>query len=66
MKRGLKPFVMDTLSPRRVRDTGLLAPDFVQSLLDQHFAGLADNSHQIWCLLTLVLWHEKFMSARTV
>ena len=48
----------------RAIEIGLLEPAYVQSLLEDHFAGRADNSHHIWCLLTLVLWHEKFMSAR--
>jgi asparagine synthase (glutamine-hydrolysing) len=61
---GLKPFVTDQLSAARVRETGLLEPAAVEAVLRQHFNGDADNSHQIWSLLVLVLWFEQFVAAR--
>jgi asparagine synthase (glutamine-hydrolysing) len=61
IKNDLKPFVMDHLSPARIRDTGLLDSKAVDELLADHFSERADNSHQIWCLLTLVLWWQQFI-----
>jgi asparagine synthase (glutamine-hydrolysing) len=61
IKNDLKPFVMDHLSPTRIRDMGLLDGKAVDELLTDHFADRADNSHQIWCLLTLVLWWQQFI-----
>jgi asparagine synthase (glutamine-hydrolysing) len=60
IKGGLKAFVRDHLSPERVRSTGLLDERVVTALLDEHFEARADNSHQIWCLLTLILWLDEF------
>jgi hypothetical protein len=36
----------------------------VDRVLRQHFRGEVDNSHQIWSLLVLVLWHEQFVAAK--
>ncbi len=61
LKQGLKPFVMEHLSPMVVQDMGMLDNQVVQNLLHAHYAGKADNSHQIWCLLTLSLWWQQFV-----
>ncbi len=66
IKQGLKPFVMDHLSSSSLREMDLLNPVFVADLLQQHFAGKADHSHQIWCLLTLVLWWQQFVQGRSL
>ena len=60
IKGELKPFVMDHLSDRVIRQMGILEPTAVQKLLDDHFSGKSENSHQIWCLLTLSLWWQQF------
>jgi asparagine synthase (glutamine-hydrolysing) len=62
IKGDLKSFVMDHLSPTRVREIGLLDGRVVESLLRDHFEGRADNGHQIWCLLTLALWWQQFIA----
>jgi len=64
IKSDLKSFVMDHLSPTYIRDTGLLDSRVVDDLLNDHFANRADNSHQIWGLLTLVLWWQQFIKKR--
>jgi asparagine synthase (glutamine-hydrolysing) len=61
IKQELKPFVTDHLSPQRIREIGLLDPQVVDTLLQDHFQERADNSHQIWCLLTLTLWWGQFI-----
>jgi asparagine synthase (glutamine-hydrolysing) len=64
IKNDLKPFVMDHLSPTRIREMGLLDSKAVDKLLADHFSGRVDNGHQIWCLLTLVLWWQQFIKLR--
>jgi asparagine synthase (glutamine-hydrolysing) len=61
IKGELKPFVTDHLSEERLRRMGVLDPRAVETVLRDHFQGRADNSHQIWCMLTLVLWWGQFM-----
>lgn len=58
LKNDLRDFVQDTLSPARIRDMGLLRPEAVSQILDDHFAGRRDNNRPIWTLLCFVLWHE--------
>ena len=61
ISEDMKPFVLDTLTPRAIANTGMIDPQYVGELLERHFDGSADNSHQIWCVLTLVLWYDQFM-----
>jgi asparagine synthase (glutamine-hydrolysing) len=61
-RHDLKPFVMDVLSPSTLQEIGLFDLRFIEALLKQHFTREADNSHQIWCLLTLSLWWRRFQS----
>jgi asparagine synthase (glutamine-hydrolysing) len=56
----LKPFVLEHLSSSSVRDMGIIDSKAINSILNNHFSGLADNSHQIWCVLTLSLWWQQF------
>ena len=58
LKNDLRDFVQDTLSSARIRDMGLLRPEAVSQILDDHFAGRRDNNRPIWTLLCFVLWHE--------
>jgi asparagine synthase (glutamine-hydrolysing) len=58
----LKSLVQDTLSDSSVKTMGILNPVAVGQILEQHFSGEAENSHKIWCLLTLVLWWQKFIN----
>jgi asparagine synthase (glutamine-hydrolysing) len=64
IKGELKPFVMDHLAPTRLREMAVLDERVVGDLLRAHFSGEADNSHQIWCLLTLALWWEQFIDGK--
>lgn len=60
MREGLRPFVLDTLSPSRLRRQGVLDPAVVSTLLDRHFTREDDHSHQIWSLLVLTSWMDEF------
>lgn len=61
IKGELRPFVMDSLAGDRLREMGILNPAAVETILRDHFEERADNSHQIWGLLSLVLWWEQFV-----
>lgn len=61
LKKELKPFVLDHLSKERIQETGILEYNVVSKLLADHFNNRMDYSHHIWCLLTFVLWWEKFI-----
>jgi asparagine synthase (glutamine-hydrolysing) len=63
LKNELKEFTQDCLSQSKIKDMGLFEPSVVQKLISDHMLGSADNSHQLWCLLSLSLWWDKFMSS---
>ena len=59
LRGDLEPFARETLSPATLRRQGYLDPDAVTRILDEHVAGIRDNSRQLWGLLAFTLWHER-------
>ena len=43
-----------------LHDTGWFAPAGITALLDAHMTGAADRSVQLWNLLVLARWIERF------
>ena len=61
LRNELKEMVLDVLSPLELKRAGYFNPDYVNTILTQHFNGIRDNSRPIWGLLTVMLWHKTFM-----
>src|SRR5439155_1999768 len=59
LRGELEPFARETLSPETLRRQGILQPAAAQSVLDEHVAGRADLSRQLWGLLAFTLWYER-------
>jgi asparagine synthase (glutamine-hydrolysing) len=59
LRGELEPFARETLSAQVLQRQGLLEPTAVQRVLDDHVAGRADLSRQLWGLLALTLWYER-------
>jgi asparagine synthase (glutamine-hydrolysing) len=59
LRGELEPFARDVLAESTLRRQGYLEPKAVQAVLDDHVAGRADLSRQLWGLLALTLWHER-------
>ncbi len=66
LRGELKPFVLDHLSKQSIQQMGFLDYTTVNSLLADHFANRADNSFQIWNLLTLCLWWKQFIQGEGI
>lgn len=62
LKQDMKAFVTDVLSSKQLKEMGIIDSQIVAKLLDDHFQERADNSHQIWCIMTLVLWWQQFFA----
>ena len=60
----LKELVGDTLSAAAVKRQGLLNPEPVARLLQEHWTGVVDRRKEIFNLLTLALWLE-FVQSRS-
>jgi len=58
LRGELQPFARETLRAETIRRQGLLEPEVVTRLIDDHAAGRADLSRQLWGALALTLWYE--------
>jgi asparagine synthase (glutamine-hydrolysing) len=58
LRGELEPFAREILSPETIRRQGFFRPAAVTRVLDDHVAGRADLSRQLWGLLAFTLWHE--------
>jgi len=52
----LRELTSDTLTGKKFLERGIVEPDFVRYLLDEHASGRRSNHHQIYGLLMLELW----------
>jgi len=61
----LREMVEDLLSESRVRERGLFSLPVVRRFVSEHRSEAQDWSMQIWQLLTLELWMQTFLNARS-
>jgi len=60
LRGPLEPFAREVLAPSTIARQGLLDPAAVTPLLDRHKAGQEDLSRQIWGLMALTLWFDRY------
>jgi asparagine synthase (glutamine-hydrolysing) len=61
LRRELKPMAYDTLLGPEARARGLMRPDYVRRLLDEHCAGRRNHHTRLWALLMLELWFQMWI-----
>jgi asparagine synthase (glutamine-hydrolysing) len=61
LRAELKPLAYDTLLSRAACERGLLRPDYVRRLLDEHCSGRRNHHTRLWALLMLELWFEMWI-----
>jgi asparagine synthase (glutamine-hydrolysing) len=59
LRGELEPFARDVLAGDTLRRQGYLDPAVAHRYLDEHVAGKADWSRQLWGLLSFTLWHQR-------
>jgi len=57
----LEPFLRETLLAEKALKRGIFKPAAVTRLVDEHTRGVRDRAHQLWTLLMLELWFERFI-----
>ncbi|MBC7930560.1 MAG: asparagine synthase (glutamine-hydrolyzing) [Rubrivivax sp.] len=57
----MQPFLREHLLSDKSARRGLLRPDVVRRMVELHTRGERDYSHQLWTLLMLELWFERFI-----
>jgi len=60
IKGPLRKMTLDLLSEGRLKDDGYFRPEVVSRLLDDHFAGRADNRKRIWTLIMFQKWLDRW------
>lgn len=58
LAKDLKPLLLDVLSEEKLQKQGLFNVQYVQEILNTHFAKKADNRKQIWTLLIFQMWYD--------
>jgi len=62
IRHELRQFLGEFFAPERLKATGMLNERHCRQLLDEHLQGRKDNNRQIWTILGLVCWLEKYGS----
>lgn len=61
LRGPLQNWARALLDPARLRRQGLLQPEPVKTVLDQHLSGRRDRQQQLWNVLMLQAWLERWM-----
>jgi len=57
----LQPFLRETILSEKAMKRGLFKPEAVKQLVELHVRAERDYSHQLWTLLMLELWFQRFI-----
>jgi asparagine synthase (glutamine-hydrolysing) len=60
LRGPLEPFAREVLAPGAIERQGLLEAAAVTPILDRHVSGQEDLSRQIWGLMALTLWFDRY------
>jgi asparagine synthase (glutamine-hydrolysing) len=55
----LREFLWDHVTAAQFLDRGIVSPEFLRVLLEEHDSGRRDNCHWLWSLLVLSLWFQE-------
>ncbi|MBC8032345.1 MAG: asparagine synthase (glutamine-hydrolyzing) [Pyrinomonadaceae bacterium] len=57
----LQPFLRETILSEKALKRGLFKPEAVKQMVELHTRGERDHSNQLWTLLMLELWFQRFI-----
>lgn len=66
LRNEIKDFAHDILLSTEARQRGLVKPEYVQMLLDEHCGGVRLHHTRLWGLLMLELWFRMWIDAPTL
>ncbi len=55
---ALKDFLLDQLSPRRLKESGLFNVQTVQAMIEQHLRGAANHAFRLWPMIAVLRWQD--------
>ena len=62
LKTDLKGLMMEYLSEKRVRESGLFNYDYIKKMMDEHIGNRQNHAHRLWSLILFNIWREKFLN----
>ncbi len=60
IKKELKDFTLDILSPAKIKREGIFNPRFISQLLKDHFSGKENHRKLLWTLIIFEMWQEQW------
>jgi asparagine synthase (glutamine-hydrolysing) len=57
----MKDFVRDALLSPTALNRGIVKPEMIRKYVEEHVSGSRDHAFQIWTLLMLELWYQRFI-----
>ncbi len=58
LRGALRPAMSDLLAPEKLQRAGVLRPEVVAEMVEQHLEGRHDHGKQLWALVVLSRWLE--------
>lgn len=62
IKNGLKDYVLSTLSSDSLSKIDFLNHKYINSIVNDHLTGRAENSRLIWALVVLANWYRNYVT----
>lgn len=63
LRKEARPMMRDLLAPATLHKRGLFNESFVSQLMSQHESGYADNSTELWGLMSFEMWMQRFIDS---
>jgi asparagine synthase (glutamine-hydrolysing) len=63
LRGEMQKFLRDTLLSEKALGRGFFKPEAVTRMVELHTRGERDHAHQLWTLLMLELWFERFIDS---
>jgi asparagine synthase (glutamine-hydrolysing) len=60
----MQPFLRETLLSEKALKRGLFKPEAITRMVTEHTTAKSDHAHQLWTLLMLELWFERFIDSQ--
>lgn len=60
LRDDLQPLMAETLEAAKLKRQGLFNSEYVQQLIGEHCAGVADHRKGLWALLCFQLWYDRW------
>ena len=63
LRGDLEPLLRDVLLSRQSLERGILSPNAVAQLVEEHVTGRRSHAHRLWAVLMLELWYRACVDA---